>query len=136
MSIINSFRPAGVIFLIVMLLGGSLRMLMQHSELKRSKQNNILLRKQTEQLNSRLLLLQAQAANLSVVLNRHQNTKKNLEEENDSVRQQLQAALGQDICADRLVPDDVIRLQRNVTGNAPVSTNNYTGLFTGPMQSP
>lgn len=136
MSIMNSFRPAGVIFLIVMLLGGSLRMLMQHSELKRSKQNNILLRKQTEQLNSRLLLLQAQAANLSVVLNRHQNTKKNLEEENNSVRQQLQAALGQDICAGRLVPDDVIRLQRNVTGNAPVSTNNYTGVFTGPMQSP
>jgi septal ring factor EnvC (AmiA/AmiB activator) len=136
MSIMNSFRTAFVIFLIAMLLGGSLRIWTQHSELKRLKQHNNLLKNQTEQLNSRLLLLKAQAANLSEVLTRHQNTKKKMEVRNDSVRQQLQVALGQDVCADRLVPDDVIRLQRNGAGSAPLPTNAYSRLFTGTLRAP
>lgn len=109
---------------------------MQHSELKRLKQHNNLLKKQTELLNSRLLLLKAQAANLSEVLTRHQNTKKKLEERNDSVRQQIQVALGQDVCADRLVPDDVIRLLRNDAGSASVPTNTYSRVFTSPLRAP
>lgn len=136
MNILYSLRMVFFLCLTATLLGGGVFLWMQHSELKTLKQHNILLIKQTEQLTNRLLLLQAQTANLSLVLTHHQQTKKQLEEGNDSVRQQLQVALGQDVCADRLVPDDVIRLQRNNAESAPMPTNTYSGVFTGPLRTP
>ncbi|HDX4395655.1 TPA: hypothetical protein ROG62_003556 [Enterobacter bugandensis] len=124
------------IFFVSALFIGFLRMWIQHIEINKLTRNNRILQKQTVQLNNRLLQLQAQAASLSRILTRHQNIKKEMEATNDNMLQQLHIALGQDSCASRTVPDDVIRLQRNGTRVTPVPTNDYSGVFTGPLRAP
>lgn len=112
------------------LFGGTLWLRMQYQQVNSLKQQNASLKSQLEQLNTHLRHLKNHAATLSAAVAEQQITQKKLEEKNNAVRKALQNKLAENDCADKPVPDDVIRLQRDALKHLVVSRFSAAGKFT------
>lgn len=121
MKIVSNLRLFVFISGIFILFGSTLWLRMQYQQMNSLKQQNASLKSQLEQLNTHLRHLKNHAATLSAAVTEQQIAQKKLEEKNNAIRKTLQNKLAENDCADKSVPDDVIRLQRDALKHLIVS---------------
>ncbi|WP_181364326.1 hypothetical protein [Aeromonas sp. HMWF016] len=119
MNILLILKRTALIILCLAISVGGVILRMQYKSLLSKQAENERLTLIVDSLQARLAKISSHLDHISTTLSKQQLQQQQLEENSEQTRQQIRKMVAQIPCANELVPDNIIRLQRNaLTGHS------------------